>query len=249
MTARQRRRSDPMSTGAQHGEQQPPTAAVGDRDETAVRPCADETEIVPTLADAGLELAWSHDENDNAAGTSWGAAAERASIIVLGAAAVAVVIGLATWLAFYLMDQNRPMRPPDVKTPTAIAPGPTAAAPPPSTVTVTAPPPTVPVASPPSPRHNDGGAPPPARGTDVFSICPDGHEGVVGGHTSCAFAASVRQSFYASGMPTTVFAYSPVTGDAYEMTCVGRYPAYFSDGSTKISTRCYGGDNAEVVIW
>lgn len=236
-----------MSTDAQHGEQQPPTAAVGDSDETTASPCADATEIVPPVADAGLELAWSDDDNDNAAGSSWGAAAERASIIVLAAAAVAVVIGLATWLAFYLFD--RPMRAPDAKTPTAIASGPTAA-PPPSTVTVTAaPPPPVPVeASPPAPRH-DGGAPAPARGTDVFSICPDGHEGVVGGHTSCAFAASVRQSFYESGMSTTVYAYSPVTGDGYEMTCVGRYPAYFSDGSTKISTRCYGGDNAEVVIW
>ncbi|EFG73638.1 hypothetical protein HMPREF0591_6455 [Mycobacterium parascrofulaceum ATCC BAA-614] len=240
-----------MSTDAQHGEQQPPTAAVGSGDETAVGPCADATEIVPPVADAGRELAWSDDENDNAAGTSWGAAAERASIIVLGAAVVAVVIGLSIWLAFYLFDQNRPMRAPDAKAPTAIAPVPTAGPPPPATVTVTAaPPPTVPVeASPPAPRHEDGGAPPPANGTDVFTICPDGHEGVVGGHTSCEFASSVRQSFYASGMSTTVFAYSPVTGDGYEMTCVGRYPAYFSDGSTKISTRCYGGDNAEVVIW
>jgi hypothetical protein len=86
-------------------------------------------------------------------------------------------------------------------------------------------------------------------GTDVFSMCPDGHEGVVGGHTSCAFAANVRQIFYASGMSNNFTAYSPVTGDGYEMTCVGRYRAYFNDGSTTISTRCYGGDNAEVVVW
>ncbi|WP_062887355.1 DUF4189 domain-containing protein [Mycobacterium avium] len=91
--------------------------------------------------------------------------------------------------------------------------------------------------------------PPPSEGTNIFTICPDGHEGVVGGHTTCAFAENVRQTFYNSGMSTTFTAYSPVTGDAYEMTCVGRYPAYFSDGTTKISTRCYGGDNAEVVIW
>lgn len=237
-----------MST-AEHDEQ-PPTAAVGDSDETAAGPCADETDIVPSVAESSLDLAWSYDENDDAGRSSWGAAAERASVIVLGAAAVAVVIGLATWFAFYLFDQNRPMRAPEAKTPSTVASGPTAAPPPPSTVTVTAaPPPTVPVeASPPAPRHDDG-APPPARGTDVFTICPDGHEGVVGGHTSCEFASSVRQSFYASGMSSTVFAYSPVTGDGYEMTCVGRYPAYFSDGSTKISTRCYGGENAEVVIW
>ncbi len=42
---------------------------------------------------------------------------------------------------------------------------------------------------------------------------------------------------------------SPIAGAGYEMTCVGRYPAYFNDGSTKISTRCHGGDNAEVIIW
>jgi hypothetical protein len=91
--------------------------------------------------------------------------------------------------------------------------------------------------------------PPTADGNDIFTICPDGHEGVVGGRTTCAFAANVRQIFYASGMSNHFTAYSPVTGDGYEMTCVGRYPAYFSDGSTKVSTRCYGGDNAQVVIW
>jgi hypothetical protein len=77
----------------------------------------------------------------------------------------------------------------------------------------------------------------------------DGHEGVVGGHTTCAFAANVRQTFYATGMSNHFRAFSPVTGDGYQMTCVGGYSAYFSDGSTMISTRCYGGDNAEVVIW
>jgi hypothetical protein len=93
-------------------------------------------------------------------------------------------------------------------------------------------------------------APPPASGDNqFFTICPDGRQGVVGGRTTCAFAANVRQVFYASGMSNNFTAYSPVTGDGYEMTCVGRYPAYFSDGSTKVSTRCYGGDNAEVVIW
>jgi hypothetical protein len=118
-------------------------------------------------------------------------------------------------------------------------------------VTVTpAPPPTVTVeAAPPPPRHSDSAAPPPPGGTDVFTVCPDGHEGVVGGHTSCAFAANVRQIFYVSGMSNNFTAYSPVTGDGYEMTCVGRYKAYFNDGSTMISTRCYGGDNAEVVVW
>ena len=44
-------------------------------------------------------------------------------------------------------------------------------------------------------------------------------------------------------------AYSPVTGERYEMICAGRFPAHFIDGETLISTRCFGGTNAEVVIW
>ena len=101
----------------------------------------------------------------------------------------------------------------------------------------------------PAPSHSDSGPLALPPNTDVFNICPDGHEGVVGGHTSCAFAANVRQIFYATGMANNFTAFSPVTGEGYEMTCVGRYRAYFNDGSTMISTRCYGGDNAEVVIW
>jgi hypothetical protein len=243
-----------MSTDA-HGE----TAAAAHGDETAAGRCADETDIVPTIPAAGLdELAWSRDEDDGP-GVSWGATAERASIIVLAAAVVAVVVGLSVWLGFHLRDQTGPTNARGATTtpatvvpaaslpPINAAPLPTAA--PPSTVTVTpAPGPPVTVqAAPPAPRPD--GAAAPSGGTDVFTICPDGHEGVVGGHTSCEFAANVRQIFYASGMSTNFTAYSPVTGQGYDMTCVGRYPAYFSDGSTKVSTRCYAGDNAEVVIW
>ena len=43
----------------------------------------------------------------------------------------------------------------------------------------------------------------PAR-ADVFMICPDGQEGVVGGHTTCAFAQNVRRAFYASGISATI---------------------------------------------
>lgn len=110
-----------------------------------------------------------------------------------------------------------------------------------------------------APAAQTAPAPPPAQSrsapaalppnTDIFNICPDGHEGVVGGHTSCAFAVNVRQAFYATGMSNHFTALSPITGDGYDITCVGRYTAYFDDGSTKVSTRCYGGDNAEVVIW
>ncbi|WP_324687361.1 hypothetical protein [Mycobacterium sp. 94-17] len=242
-----------------HDNEQPPTAAVGS-DETAVAPGADETEIVAPPPVAGPELAWSR-ADDNETGGSWEAAAERASIILLAAVGLAVVVGLSIWLGFYLHDQTRPTPASAVASPVTItqaavsppitAAPPPVAAPPPSTVTVTpAPPATLSAeASPPTPRVHDSGAVPPPGGTHVFTICPDGHEGVVGGHTSCAFAANVRQIFYASGMSNHFTAYSPVTGDGYEMTCAGRYPAYFSDGSTTISTRCYGGENAEVVIW
>lgn len=84
---------------------------------------------------------------------------------------------------------------------------------------------------------------------DVFDMCPDGHEGVVGGHTTCDFAENVRSAFYASGELNNFVAYSPVTGERYEMSCQGEYPAYFTGGAVVNSTRCYGGDNAEVVVW
>ena len=90
----------------------------------------------------------------------------------------------------------------------------------------------------------------PAHADDVvFTMCPSGREGVVGGHTTCAFAENVRAVFYASGMSNDFIAYSPVTGERYEMICAGRFPAHFIDGETLISTRCFGGTNAEVVIW
>lgn len=244
-------------------DEQPPTTVSANGDETEIGLAADETELVPPLTIAASELAWSRDqENYAGADYSWGRTAERASIIVIAAAAVALVIGFLTWLGFHLYDQANPSAAPGTTRPvtiepaavlpsiTATATAPAAAPQPPSTVTVTAAPPTTVTveAAPPAPRPNDSLVPP-AAGTTVFTICPDGHEGVVGGHTSCAFAQNVRRTFYSSGMATTFTAYSPVTGDAYEMSCAGRYPAYFEDGSTKISTRCYGGDNAEVVIW
>lgn len=252
-----------MTADDDEDDEQPRTAAAAHAEETEIGVAADETEFVPPLTVAASELAWSRDQENDAGGEySWGRTAERASIIVIAAAAVALVTGLLTWLGFHLYDQAKPTATPATVHPATIepaaalpritaAPVPAAAPPPPATVTVTAAPPsTVTVeAAPPAPRPNEVVPPSAAGGTTVFTICPDGHEGVVGGHTSCAFAQNVRRTFYDSGMATTFTAYSPVTGDAYGMTCAGRYPAYFEDGSTKISTRCYGGDNAEVVIW
>lgn len=252
-----------MPTNDAHDEdEQPPTTAASS-DETQLGPGADETELVAPLTVPAAELAWSHDQHGDPGGDySWGRAAERASIIVLAAAAVAVVIGLLTWLVLHFTDQTKQTAAPESPRPVTMVPAaarppvtaaPAPAAAPPATVTVTAAPPaTVTVqAAPPPPAPEVKPAPAllPPGGTNVFSICPDGHEGVVGGHTSCAFAENVRRTFYNSGMANTFTAYSPVTGDAYDMTCAGRYPAYFEDGSTKVSTRCYGGDNAEVVIW
>ncbi|MDD4868583.1 MAG: hypothetical protein PHQ28_16170 [Mycobacterium sp.] len=226
-----------------------------DQPSTTAGPCDDETALVAPPAPEP-ELAWAL-EDDYTTGASWGAVAQRASVILIGAAIAAVVVGLVIWLGLRVFDrsqpnESRPTGPSAVMTSPAAAlspsqptdvPRPVAPVAPPSTVTVTpAPPATVTVEA----------APPPdtaAGRTDVFVICPDGHEGVVGGHTSCAFAENVRRTFYATGMSNSFTAFSPVTGEGYEITCVGRYPAYFKDGSTKISTRCYGGNDAEVVIW
>jgi hypothetical protein len=93
--------------------------------------------------------------------------------------------------------------------------------------------------------------PVPAAGTQTFVICADGREGVVGGHTSCEFAENVRRAFNRSSDGSDVIAFSPVTGERYEMLCSGGYHANFNDGSQRVATRCVGGDNdsAEVVIW
>jgi hypothetical protein len=251
-----------MTANDDRDDEQPPTRAAAGSDETEVGPAADETELVPPVTVSASKLAWSDEDGDPGGDYSWGRAAERASIIVLAAVAAAVVIGLLVWFGFSLNGQNTTpgaststVRPVTIEPAAALpaitgAPVPVAA--PPSTVTVTAaPPPTVTVqaAPPQAPVVQPAPVVPPDEGTHVFDICPDGHEGVVGGHTSCAFAENVRRTFYNSGMSNEFTAYSPVTGDAYEITCAGRYPAHFTDGSTLISTRCYGGDNAEVVIW
>ncbi|WCS18165.1 hypothetical protein MML61_26015 [Mycobacterium marinum] len=202
--------------------------ATGDNEPTAiVQP--------PTVA--ASDLAWSLDgDGDTATSTprSWRSVGFAAGVGVLGAVVAASVI-----TAIGMEDKTGSEEPPGtVMTDEMQLPPPPA----PSTVTVTAAPlPTVTVEANPS-RPSNGR-------TDVFIVCPDGHEGVIGGHTTCAFAENVRRIFYATGMANNFTAFSPVTGRAYQMTCVGRYPAYFTDGSMMISTRCYGGDNAEVIIW
>jgi hypothetical protein len=114
---------------------------------------------------------------------------------------------------------------------------------------------TAPVAAPTVTETKTVAAPPsPAPGQvspQTFVICGDGREGVVGGHTSCLFAENVRRSFDAADDGADIVAYSPVTGERYEMACTAGYRAHFNDGSERVATRCVGGDNdsAEVVIW
>ncbi len=100
-----------------------------------------------------------------------------------------------------------------------------------------------------SPSARWQGVSPAHASTFTFDICPYGHEGVVGGHTSCAFAENIRSGYHASGRSNVVIAYSPVTGERYEMFCYPNYSANFSNGATVSATRCDGSNNAAVVIW
>jgi len=87
----------------------------------------------------------------------------------------------------------------------------------------------------------------PAHADGVFDICPSGHTGVVSGTpTSCAFADNVHDAWF-SQQGNPVIAYSPVTGQSYSMTCVPSHSTVSGihvDGWT-----CYGGNNAQVVLW
>lgn len=211
---------------------------------------SDETTIVPPPTQAAPEMAWStEDETEEIELQSWRLTWGRAAVVGGFGLVIASAVGFGGGWALVRMHTGDANRQPPVSTnaePTPASKAGDPAQPSPQTVTVTPPAPA------PAPTVTVEASPPPDAATahtEVFTICPDGHEGVVGGHTTCAFAENVRRTFYATGMANNFTAFSPVTGDAYQMTCVGRYPAYFSDGSTMISTRCYGGDNAEVVIW
>ena len=83
---------------------------------------------------------------------------------------------------------------------------------------------------------------------ETFLICPDGHTGVATSVTSCEFALNVHESYLSQGGPT-VIAYSPVTGDTYEMECHAGFTSRLSNGMTVDSVRCVGGNNAVVILW
>ena len=66
--------------------------------------------------------------------------------------------------------------------------------------------------------------------------------------TTCQFAMNVRDSYDSDGGPV-VNAYSPVTGETYQMVCHSGYSATLANGTTVDSVRCTGGNNAVVILW
>lgn len=62
------------------------------------------------------------------------------------------------------------------------------------------------------------------------------------------FAMNVRSSYLSQGGPE-VTAYSPVTGQSYDMVCAVGYTAHLSTGRTVDAVRCVGGNDAVVILW
>lgn len=203
----------------------------------------DETQAARPESPTEHAHAWSLDDTVPYLDTSQRTTMWLRVCAALTAASVAALVGV---LLFVLHGHNaspkRDARSQTTASPTAAPPPPAVDAPPAvaprQTVTKTVVPPAPAEAVPPS-------------GQTVFVICADGREGVVGGHTTCLFAENVRRAFYESSDGSDVIAFSPVTGERYEMACSGGYRANFVDGSQRVATRCVGGDNAtaEVVIW
>lgn len=215
----------------------------------------DETEIVNPVLDyeqhCDTEVgptAWSHYQPEDRPvreGPSWKQVSLIAAAIFVPLSAVAVLL-ISSWV----QQQGKPpvvSEPLKVVTvPPAAAPPAPAVVPPPVTVTASPPvtvtqaaPPPVTVAAPPV-------AAPPEHG--AFLVCPDGHSGVATGVTSCQFAMNVRDSYLSQGGPE-VIAYSPVTGQSYDMECVAGYTAHLNTGRTVDAVRCVGGNDAVVVLW
>lgn len=83
---------------------------------------------------------------------------------------------------------------------------------------------------------------------DPFTTCPNaaGIGTVDDTPTSCAFAANVRVA-WKSQPGEEIWAYSPVTGKTYLMSCTPTTVEV--DGFVRIGRECYGGNGAGVVIW
>jgi hypothetical protein len=202
----------------------------------------DETELAPSQSPTEHAHAWSLDNwADNTVPyldmrqrtTMW-----LRACVALTAVSVAGLIGVLLFV-FNGRSATTPAASEIRTPPTAVASAPVAQTAPEPTVTETK---TVAAPPPPAPAES---------ASQTFVICGDGREGVVGGHTSCLFAENVRRAFFAADDGSDIVAYSPVTGERYEMACTAGYRARFSDGSHRVATRCVGGDNdsAEVVVW
>jgi hypothetical protein len=204
-----------------------------------------ETELLPPATQAGptAPTAWSDYQEDKPVrdGLSWKQVTLIAAAIFIPLTAVAVMI-INSWL-------RQPGEPQVVTEPTRVvtvppaappAPAPSAM-PPPATVTVPPPVTVTETRAAPPPM-----AAPPSQGT--FIVCPDGHSGVATSVTSCEFAMNVRDSYLGQGGPT-VIAYSPVTGESYQMECHAGFTSHLTNGLTVNSVRCAGGNDAVVILW
>lgn len=87
-----------------------------------------------------------------------------------------------------------------------------------------------------------------AHADSLFEMCPSGRDGIATGVTSCPFADNVRRAWFTQP-GNEVVAYSPVTGQEYVMGCVTGYLAHFTGGQAVTAVKCFGGNDAEVVIW
>lgn len=77
------------------------------------------------------------------------------------------------------------------------------------------------------------------------------HSGGVTPVTSCPFAEDVRAHYVSQptrGVPVDITAYSPVTGESYDMTCE---PGIVTrgDGVEVPGVECSGGNAAVVLLW
>jgi hypothetical protein len=86
----------------------------------------------------------------------------------------------------------------------------------------------------------------PCAKAEPFTVCSSGHAGVAEGHTTCAFAESVRISFL-EAKGSDFDAYSPAMDRWYHMQCGGGYTVSVRGGIPAI--RCAGGEGAVVYLF
>lgn len=87
-------------------------------------------------------------------------------------------------------------------------------------------------------------------GGTTYEVCEeDEHAAIATDVTSCPFAAKVRAAYKAqTNANASVRAYSPVTEQHYTMQCLAGFKAATKDDHQVDAVRCFGGNNAVVVI-